>query len=80
MIPLQWRRKRCPNCGERDTRRSSQRKWLDYVLILFLLFPCITGPLQSVESRIRICLLTESTPPRKLRCLRCVLPSATEDH
>lgn len=35
----QWIRKVCPNCGERDTRRSARCKRLDYFLMALLFFP-----------------------------------------
>jgi predicted RNA-binding Zn-ribbon protein involved in translation (DUF1610 family) len=36
---LQGRRKACPQCGERDTRLSTRRNWLDYFLMVFLILP-----------------------------------------
>ncbi len=39
MKVLQGRMKVCPNCRDRDTRLSTRRSWLDYLLMAILILP-----------------------------------------
>jgi hypothetical protein len=39
MKVLQWSRKACPHCRDRDTRLSTRFRWLDYLLMALLILP-----------------------------------------